>query len=59
MAFVTIPAALVGGVVAILLAGGDVSIGSYFGFLALLGLSVQNGVALVSRYLALEQSAAG
>jgi Cu/Ag efflux pump CusA len=59
VAFGIIPSALAGGIAAILLAGGDISIGSYFGFLALLGISVQNGVALVSRYLALEQSNAG
>ena len=58
VAFATIPAALVGGAFAILLAGGNVSIGSYFGFLALLGISVQNGVALVRGYLSLEKSAA-
>jgi Cu/Ag efflux pump CusA len=56
VAFLIIPSVMAGGVGAILLAGGSISIGSYFGFLALLGLSAQNAVALVSRYLALERT---
>lgn len=59
LAFVTLPSALLGGLLAVLITGNVLSIGSYLGFLALLGLSVRNGVALVSRYLALERTNAG
>jgi Cu/Ag efflux pump CusA len=59
VAFFVIPSALVGGIIAVLITGGDLSIGSYLGFLVVLGISVRNGVALISRYLGLKQANAG
>jgi Cu/Ag efflux pump CusA len=46
----------VGGALAVLIAGGEVTIGSYVGFLAVLGLSVRNAVALVGQLQQLERS---
>jgi Cu/Ag efflux pump CusA len=59
MAFVILPAALVGGVIAAVIDGGEVTIGSYVGLVAILGLSVRNGVALINRYQRLEQARGG
>jgi Cu/Ag efflux pump CusA len=53
LSFVALPAALAGGVVALLITGTSLSIGAYLGFLALLGLSVRNGITQFSRYQAL------
>ncbi len=49
-AFVSIPTALTGGVLAALIAGGMLSLGSLFGFFALLGLAIRNSVLLISHY---------
>jgi CzcA family heavy metal efflux pump len=59
LAFFILPTALVGGAIALAIAGADLSIGSYLGFLAVLGLSIRNGIALISRYLELESANAG
>jgi len=48
LAFVIIPGALAGGAVAAYADGGDLTIGSYAGFLALLAISARNGIALVN-----------
>jgi CzcA family heavy metal efflux pump len=53
--FVTLPSALAGGVLAVLLAGGTLSLGSLFGFLAVLGIAVRSGVVLISHLQRLEQ----
>src|SRR2546430_8188993 len=54
--FVPLPMALVGGVLAALVVNdGLLSLGSIAGFLALLGIAVRNGIALVWRYRQLEQ----
>jgi Cu/Ag efflux pump CusA len=45
--FLTLPVALVGGVVAALLGGGVLSTGSLFGFYALLALAVRNGLVMI------------
>lgn len=45
-----IPLALVGGVVALLLTGGNVSVPSSIGFIALFGIALTNGLILVSRF---------
>jgi len=47
LVLLTMPAALVGGVVAILLSGGVVSLGSLFGLMMVLALAVRNGVSLI------------
>jgi Cu/Ag efflux pump CusA len=48
LAFVVVPGALAGGAVAAFADGGDLTIGSYAGFLALLALSVRHAMALIS-----------
>jgi len=48
LAFFIIPGALAGGVVAAYADGGDLTIGSYAGFLALLAISARNGIALIN-----------
>src|SRR3989441_2438223 len=54
--FVTLPMALVGGALAVLLsAGGLLSLGSIVGLITVLGIAVRNAVTLVSRYRQLEQ----
>ncbi len=52
--FVCLPVALVGGVLAALIGGAELSLGSYVGFLALFGLAVRTGVVLISHFQDLE-----
>lgn len=59
LTFVALPVALAGGVLAVLISGGVLSIGSLFGFLALLGIVVRNGVVLISHYQNLQQKEGG
>ncbi len=54
-AFLTLPTALAGGVLAALAGGGILSLGSLFGFLAVLGIAVRNGILLISHFRRLEQ----
>ncbi len=54
VAFVTLPAALVGGVLAAFLTDGVVSLGSLVGFLTVLGIAARNGIMLISHYQHLE-----
>jgi Cu/Ag efflux pump CusA len=58
MAFVTLPLALVGGAVAVLIDGGTMELGSLVGFLTILGIAVRNGVHLISRYQQIEHAEA-
>ncbi len=55
VALVTLPIALVGGVLAALLGGGALSLGSLFGFLTVLGIAVRNGIVMTSHFQYLEQ----
>ena len=55
LAFLTLPVALSGGVLAVLISGGVLSIGSLFGFLALLGIVARSGTVLISHYQQLQQ----
>jgi CzcA family heavy metal efflux pump len=55
LAFVTLPLALVGGVLAALIAGAELSLGSFIGLLALLGLAVRTSVLLIRRFQDLER----
>lgn len=54
LAFITLPVALVGGVVGAWLAGGTISIGSLVGFFTVLGIVARNGIMLVSHFQYLE-----
>ncbi|HUR54411.1 MAG TPA: efflux RND transporter permease subunit [Gemmataceae bacterium] len=51
---VTIPFALIGGVVAVRLTTGVVSLGSLVGFVTVLGIAARNGIMLVSHFRHLE-----
>jgi CzcA family heavy metal efflux pump len=53
--FLTLPVALVGGVVAALVAGGTVTIGAAVGLLTVLGIAARNGILLIRRYQQLER----
>jgi Cu/Ag efflux pump CusA len=50
----TIPFALVGGVAAVRLTGGVLSLGSLVGFVTVLGIAARNGIILVSHFRHLE-----
>ncbi len=50
----TIPFALVGGVVGVLLSGGVLSLGSLVGFVTVLGIAARNGIMMVSHFRQLE-----
>jgi CzcA family heavy metal efflux pump len=51
---VTLPVALVGGVLAALLVGDILSLGSIFGFLTVLGIAVRNGIVMTGHFQYLE-----
>ena len=53
--FAGLPIALTGGVVATLLSGGALSLGSLVGFVTVLGIAARNGIMLVSHYRHLEE----
>ena len=55
LALLTLPVALVGGVPAALIGGGELSLGSLIGFLALLGLAARTGVVLIRHFQDLER----
>ncbi len=55
IAFVTLPIALVGGVIAAYLGGGILTLGSLVGFLTVLGIVARNGIMLISHYQHLER----
>ena len=51
----TLPFALIGGVLAAWFSGGVLSLGSLVGFVTVLGIAARNGILLVSHYRHLEQ----
>ena len=51
---ISLPFALVGGVIAVLLSGGVMSLGALVGFITVLGISARNGLMLISHYRHLE-----
>jgi CzcA family heavy metal efflux pump len=55
LSFATLPMALVGGVLAALVAGGTVSLGSIGGFIAVLGIAARNEIVLIGHYQHLER----
>jgi CzcA family heavy metal efflux pump len=52
--FVTLPLALVGGIIGCYLAGGVISIGSIVGFFTVLGIVSRNGIMMISHFQHLE-----
>ena len=50
MVVLTIPFALIGGVIAAAIAGDAISLGSLIGFVTVLGIAARNGIMLVSHY---------
>jgi Cu/Ag efflux pump CusA len=53
--FLALPVALSGGVVAALLNGAEISLGSLMGFLGVLGIAVRHGILLIRHYQHLEE----
>ena len=51
----TLPMALAGGVLATVLGGGILSIGSLFGFLTVLGIAIRNGIVMTNHFDRLER----
>jgi CzcA family heavy metal efflux pump len=55
LAFVTLPIALVGGVLAAFVTGGIISIGSLVGFFTVFGIAARNGILLINHAQHLER----
>ena len=54
LSFLTLPIALIGGVIAVYLADGEISLGSLVGFFTVLGIVARNGIMLISHFQHLE-----
>jgi CzcA family heavy metal efflux pump len=55
LSFLTLPSALVGGVLAAFAAGGVITLGSLVGFLSVLGIAARNGIMMISHFQHLER----
>ncbi len=53
--FLTMPSALVGGVLAAYFGSGIISLGSLVGFLTVFGIAARNGIMMINHFLHLEQ----
>ena len=56
MVMLSVPLACVGGIAAVLLSGGNISLGSMVGFVTIFGVAVRNGILLISNYQHLQES---
>ena len=56
LGFLTLPSALVGGLLAVYLTGEVISLGSLVGFLTVFGIAARNQIMLISHYQHLERS---
>ncbi|HET7168014.1 MAG TPA: efflux RND transporter permease subunit [Candidatus Limnocylindrales bacterium] len=55
LSFLTLPSALVGGVLAAWVGGGVISLGSLVGFFTVLGIAARNGIMMVNHFQHLER----
>lgn len=55
LSFLTLPSALVGGILASYAAGGVISLGSLVGFLSVLGIAARNGIMMINHFQHLER----
>jgi CzcA family heavy metal efflux pump len=55
LSFLTLPSALVGGVLAAYLGGGLISLGSLVGFFTVLGIAARNGIMMINHFQHLER----
>ncbi len=55
LSFITVPAALAGGVLAIFATGGSLSLGSLIGFLVLFEIAIRNSIVMVEHFYQLER----
>ena len=55
LSFLTLPSALVGGLLAAFAAGGVISLGSLVGFFTVFGIAARNGILLINHYQHLER----
>jgi CzcA family heavy metal efflux pump len=53
--FLALPAAIAGGVLAVLVTGATISLGSLVGLIAVLGIAARNGLLLINHYQGLER----
>ena len=55
LSFLTLPSALVGGLIGAYIGGGVISLGSLVGFLTIFGIAARNGIMLINHYQHLEK----
>ncbi|MGI9086077.1 MAG: efflux RND transporter permease subunit [Aeromicrobium sp.] len=55
LAFLLLPVSLVGGVLAVFLGGGIMSLGSLIGFLTVFGIAARNGILMINHFQHLEK----